>query len=513
MLLIIDFNIEKPQVLYQESPICAVAFSNAGPATVRVPRPVGGSLLLSTRVVEVKTGVETLHRKTAPAGAPPRRPVLVALEPGKRLQGRFSLRELMPLPPPGKYEISVLCDYNNAADHAESRPVALTVEPTTARNLSLVSAQGGAAAVLYGAWMNVVSDPPDIVRSCFDVIGGGGVSETVSIAKGTVHTRPILSVPPNGESEDSHWIAWLDERNLHATHYDPRLGPSKIQKLDLGLSGAELVEPLFSDVTEDSSVRPPGAALVFMPSPGNTFRLTTVELTDKKFSAAGHVDLPGKHPAWIQTLTRGNRSRALLYLQQAEKAVEFSYLPWPSRGVPAASAAKSLFKWQGQFVGAGATLNDQDQILGATLMWQGEGSGATLQLFGWKVDPKGTFSLAAPEEEPESEPDDDEVPAAPSRPEPRRVIWNGQAPIERCLIRLNERGQIAALLLDAAGRWQVFDGAETKPVPAVFSMSKLPLDLGFLGAGPQPVLIAAELGGGFRILQLDGRPLPPKPQP
>jgi hypothetical protein len=508
MSLTVDFSIAKPEVLYQESPMCEVVFSNSGTVPIRVPRPTGESLLLAARVVDVKTGVEIVHRRAAPAGVIPDSPVLVALEPGRRLQGRFSLRDLMPLPQPGKYEISLLCDYNDGAGHAESRPAVLAVSPTTARNLSIVSAQGGAAAVLYGGWMNVANDPPDIVRSCFDVSAGGGVSETVAIAKGTLRTRPVLSAPPNGEAEDSHWIAWVDERILRCTHFDPRLGPSKIQGLDLGLSDAEIVQPLFSDTTDDVSVRPDGAALLLAPTTGSYFRLTSVELTSRNVSVAGRVDLPGKRPCWIQAIARSNRSRVVLYLQATEKTAELFYVPWPSRGVAAASATKRLFQLQGQFVGAGATMNDDDHILGATLIWQGVGPSARLEMVGWKVDPKGVFSLTGPEEEP-----DEEETAPPSVRKPRVVNWSGQVPIERCIIQVNDRADVAALLLDSAGRWQVYDGQDTKPVPGNFTLTKLPLDLAFLGGGVEPVFIGAELGGGFRIIQLNGQPLPPRREP
>lgn len=172
----------RPRILYPESARFLLTVENDG------DRPlVWSPLLLKAR----GKGKETIVRFDS--DPPP-------IPPGETARVSLTWRlEEHPLDP-GDYEFAVSFE-----EGSESRPTPVQLLPSTPKNLSLHSRQG---AVYYGAWVNLASDPPQIVRSRFVP---PEVTESQVLATAASHARPLISNPPD-------WVAWVDADRLHFVH-------------------------------------------------------------------------------------------------------------------------------------------------------------------------------------------------------------------------------------------------------------------------------------------------------
>lgn len=490
MVLDITFRIEKTDLLYQQDTYCRISFTNTGAKPIQVPPPLAESLNVAARITEAKTGIEVVHRKSLPAGTLLLPPEFNQLQPGKRVEERSLLRELLPLPFPGEYEISVLADYDETKQ-AESNPVPITVHPTTARNLCLVPVNGAVASVLYAAWVNMLSEPPQIVRSTLDVMSGGQAYAATPAAPANIRARPVICSPASGKVLHSHWIAWMDGRQFNYTHLSTESGALKTRKLDVG-SGAEIVEPLYSDVPSEPLVRPAGAALTVVESPeGDFFRLQKIGITEKRATLAEYLDLPGERPLWMRSLVRPTGPKLVTYVQTAANAVRLHMVPWPGE-TGGQAGAKKLSEWAGTFVAATTAMQDGN-IYGACLLWLGQATNASLEVIPWQIDNNGQFKL--------------------DKPQPESGFGWTRGEIAKALVRLNCHGKPVVLLQDSSAKWYFHDGFELSPVGGNYAKTKLPIDVAFLGGRTVPVLIVGGQGQGLQMVMPDGSPLPPEYTP
>ena len=95
--------------------------------------------------------------------------------------------------------------------------------------------------------------------------------------------------------------------------------------------------------------------------------------------------------------------------------------------------------------------------------------------------------------------------------EEQTIDWHPNEPVREARIGVSDSGTTAALIADAEGKWQVFDGqGNLQPVPPEFEKSKQPMELAFMGGVGEPILICGTIHNGFKIIQLDGSPIPPR---
>ncbi len=480
MALDVKLTIEKTEFLFQESPPCLLVLTNAGRDAVQVLHPAVSESMPILRVVDSRTGEETLFQKK-PEGWVPEEPQ--ELPPGKSIERGFLLLEEVQFPSPGPYQISAIYEYNDGTHRVESAPVKVNILPATPKNLSLVhNGPGGSAAVLFGSWVNLAADPPQLVWSRLEAAPGGGVVNVHSLTKTGLETRPALSAPPNRKVAESHWVAWLEENQLKYLHFDENMGASAVNKFELPKLQLEIVSPLHTDPITDTRVRPGGAALVWMgDEEGSRSGLQVIELTPNKAAAGETVNLPGSRPRWMMSVERSDGLKQVAYVQTAGDRTVLSAVPWPEKG---AAPPRKLAEWKGKFVSAGATIDAADAVWGAVLIWSGAGGEQKLELVSWSLDARGTFAEKKRQE----------------------IKWDYSIKIDSAVLRVNAKGVPFLLLRDAEGEWSVFDG-QLKPVPSPFTPTKLPLDLCFLG-GVTPILVGGRVQMGFQLLQLDGSPLP-----
>lgn len=473
MSLTVKIAFEKAELLYQEDSLFTVTLRNAGAQDLQVadPATVHSSLVLKT--IDAKSGVERLWSVPREGLQPP--PKENPLPPGKTLERAESLQRLAALSP-GEYEISVLYTANAGALKAESNGVRVKIAPTTPRNLVLDSVQ---LDVPSGFWVHLGEDGPRIVRARFDT-RTGEVKGLLRVAKAGLKTLPVPSRPPNGVWVDGHWVAWIEGGDVFAAHADARLGVSAPLKLALPPGESALVHPLYTDPPAKPDVRPAGALLLLVSTPGRDgFRLLPCSLGDRA-SAGAAIDVPGPAPAWIASFARSDKRRLVVFAQEKGGIVTLSTLPWTG------GAPRKLAELKGEFAGAGVTADLKTDLLrGSVLVRLGLAEHAALERTDFELGAKDEFT---------------------PKPAGRIAAPMGDSFTE-AKVRLSRGGGVAALLKDQKGQWHVYDGKAPSLLPDPWKTTPYPLDLAFMG-GDEPVLVAGYKDAGFRILLPSGAPLP-----
>ncbi|MBU0968850.1 MAG: hypothetical protein KKA54_21030, partial [Proteobacteria bacterium] len=128
-----------------------------------------------------------------------------------------------------------------------------------------------------------------------------------------------------------------------------------------------------------------------------------------------------------------------------------------------------------------------DSILGAFLVWKMEDDAPRkLVLISWTVSLQNVVETTGE----------------------LLIDWHPNTPVRYARVGVNDNGDPVALIKDDEGTWHVFDGDILQPVPAEFAKTKQPLEPGFLNGDAEPLLICGTFGNGFKIIQVDGSPLP-----
>jgi len=224
MPLEVKFTVTTASLRFQEDTPCTFVLTNTGRDPVQVANPAMAPSLPRLKVLNVKTGVEKTFQKSRPAGGMP--PIERPLGAGKSLEHDLLLLDLPGELDPGEYDVSLGCRYNKGTEFAESAPVRVKVRATTPRNLTI---EGTSRRVLYGVWVNLGEDPPEIVRMRYDILKGGGARDLRPVAKASLNTRPLISTPPNGQVCPHHYVAWLDGAELKFLHLHDTQGPSPVR--------------------------------------------------------------------------------------------------------------------------------------------------------------------------------------------------------------------------------------------------------------------------------------------
>ena len=483
----IELKVNKNEFLCQESPQCVVTVKNNGSSAVAVPSPEANPKMPSIRVVNVKTGEETIYEGQEPPESVPRE-IHEQIAPGKSLQMKLNLFDRIPDLEPGKHDVSVGCEPFGAG-RAESNAVRLVVLPSTSKSLSTAYVAGGTSAMVYGVWINTEADPPQIVRGRFEVIPGASVTGVFPLADGHLQAVPVPSSPPNRSPVNSQWVAWLKGETFFAAHFDERMGASNVQKLKLGAANLEVVQPLYTETVRDTTVRPNGAALVVLSDPdGVRWQLNMINLSEKKIALVQQAPMPGPRPSWVHSYSLSDRQRWLLYAQEQEDGSSLSLAPWPSGQAqgPQIRTPIVLTHWKKRFVAGGAALDAHDMLNGACLVWVGSGASLHMEMVCWQVTSKGEYT---------------EKPV-------QNIPWDATTEASRALVRINGRGMPAALVRNKQGSWFFCCADTCKPLPGVLATTKLPLDLAYVSGEVTPVLICGRRETGFSIVTLDGEPVP-----
>ena len=476
MALDVKLAADKTELLYQEDALLTLTLTNAGNDPLSVTDPATLHSALALKVLNVKTGVERVY--TIPReGRQPARPEK-PLPPKKSISAARSLQDLAYLDP-GEYDLSVAYPCNKGAQIAESAPLRLKIAPTTPRNLVLDGLQPDAPA---GFWIDLAGPAPELVRTRFDIQLGAKVRELVRLGKASLRCVAVPSRPPNGVYSDNHWVAWIDGKELLAVYADQRLGVSSPVKMALPAGGElSIVHPLASEAPGRPEIRP-GCSLLLQVKDRDrgSARLVPVSIGGDRAAAGTPLDLPGPAPVWISVFQRSDKKKLIVFAQAAAAGVALFDLPWTG------GAPRKLGEFKGEFLAAAVTpAVSEDRLRGCLLLRGGIASHLEAERTDFEIAPDGAFQAKA---------------AGRVNAEPSDYY-------QAARLRVSRTGEVAALLQDQKGAWHAYDGKTAAPLPLPWKTTEYPLDLAFKGDA-DPVLLAGFKEAGFRILTLQGLPLP-----
>lgn len=488
MNLTVSLTLPKTTILYQEDLACLLVLENRGTSPVKIISPLMAHSWPVIRLINLNTGKKSLHeteRHPQDMSAPP---PWTELGPGQQSALSFQLKEKVLDLVPGEYEISVIYDYNQGEQTAESAPVRIEVTPSTPHHLFLASANGRASNAWYGAWINLAPGRPQVVWGCLDLINGGGVRTVSVVDPAGVRSEPVLSEPASGNMAPGQWLAWTDQDQLSFTYLIPGSPPGAPGKVPLNNRAARIVGPLHDAMPgKDQPGVPRGEALILLDSHPHV-HFQSLSLTGTMARSGGTAMVPGgRMPAWIRSVFPARGQQMAPYILSEPGKTDLYLLPW---GENTAMTSRALSSWDGDFLAACCTLDDRDLLHGAVLVWTGKAEDTkTLDIIPWTLGPDGQFAEQGP----------------------RAVEWEFTESIIQADMAVNPKGQAVAVVRRDTGLWN-FIGPDGKvsPLAGDFLKTDQTLTLGFLHM-INPVLIGGTPSLGLKITGPDGSPIPPPP--
>jgi len=486
MILLLHLTIEHAVIFYQQDAICHIMITNSGQSAIQTTEPKTNNTLPIVYVLDINTDVENKYRGRQ---SPYESPESLSLSPGKKLECSFSLLSMIPELPPGEYDISVGWEYNEQQT-ARSNAVRVKILPCTPARLDLVNMIGGQSGYKLAAWIDLANEPYSILFSGIDLNLGGGASGLSKIISCKELVSPTLSSPVNKVPLNSKLIAWMNEKGLNYAYIEKDITKIKPKSMKISGTDAEIFKPLYNIDAQEPGAPQDSLALIYTSLPTDKqFHLQTIRLSVKKANVIGQVDLPGPKPLWITNHARSKQNLLMTYVQADGHTLTLHSAPWP--GVTSEFPRPTrLAELKGQFLAADAVLVNYGVIRGGILMWKHLEDGPNkLVLLPWMLDENNKFEI---------------------QPE-HAIDWEPADLIQKAIMRVSDGGRPVALFTDVEETWHIYDGkGKVLPMPAPYQKTKQLIEIGFINGISDPLLICGTIHNGFKIIQLDGSPIPPR---
>jgi len=486
MALLIHLTIEYAVIFYQQDTICHITLSNSGQSAISLPLMDMDASFPIMYVCNMDTGQENIYRGRP---SPRIQSIPMMLDPGEEIEDQFSLLSKIPNMTPGEYEISIGWEFNKT-ETARSNTIQIKILPNTPARLNSVNSIGGQSGYKLGAWIDLANEPYSILLSGINLNIGGGTSILKKIISLKELVRPVLSAPVNQEPLLSKTIAWISEKGLNYAFFDEDTAKIKPKLLKLSGTNAEIIKPLYSINALETGALQDSVALIYTGlSSAAQFQLQTIRLSAKKANVIGQSDLPGPKPLWIANHARSEQNLLMTYVQADGHTLMLHSAPWP--GITSEfSRPTRLAEFKGSFLAADATLVSDGVIYGGILMWKHLEDGTSkLIILPWTLDENNKFEL---------------------QPE-HAIDWEPADLIKKAIMRVSDGGKPVAIFTDVEETWHIYDGkGKVLPMPAPYQKTKQLIEIGFINGIGDPLLICGTIHNGFKIIQLDGSPLPPR---
>ncbi len=489
MSLQLQFSMDSTNLLYQQDTNIHVTLANIGQVSLDVMHPKMDNSQPIVHVTNSNTGNEEIFRSLPDSHKFGEEPLLLA--PGQQLLYDFNLLGIVTNLDPGTYEVSLAWEFNQGNEVAESESMGLTVLPTTPQNIHLVDAVGGRGTVKNCIWVNLAGDTPRIVRSSLSLQQGGTVSNIMAVAPSKLKAKPVMSAPASGLPLRNHWVAWIEGLVLKYTHVDSDLGVLPTRHISLPNPFLEIVKPLYSEQSGDPAIRPPGEALLYQETAGaSQFSLIRLELREENVSNTSVVSFFGPKPSWIMSHVFTPDKRVVTYLQKQGTEVALYLAVWPSEKNNQESPIR-ISSWEGNLRGIDARLGKDKVIRGGLIIEKTNQDGVWQVFFiSWSISETGEVKIG-----------------------PEQILdWEPANAIAEARIAINDTGVSAALIKDEEGTWHVWSSEGLSMVGPKYQKSKQPVKIAFIDGVGKPCLICASVAHGLEIVNIDGTPIPPRPQ-
>jgi len=486
MVLLIYLAIDQAVFFYQQDTICSIRLVNSSQSNMTVPMLGTDTISPIIYTCNTNTGQENVYKNRPPSRS---RSKSTILAPGEEIEDQFSLLSQIPDLPPGEYEISVGWEYNET-EIARSNAVQIKILPSAPARLNMVNMIGGKSGNKLAAWVDLANKPHSILLSGIDLNPGGGIVELTKIAKCDQLTDPILSSPVNKTPLRSKRIAWISGKELNYAYFDQDTTKIKPRKLKLSATDPQLLAPLYSIGSSDHRALQDSLALIYSSlTADNKFQLQTVRISAKKAELIGQAELPGSKPIWTANHAHSEQNFLMTYIQAEANTLRLHSAPWPGT-IRGHLHPKPLAEFKGKFLAADAALVNDGVVRGGILMRKyTEGAPNKLVIIPWTLDEDSKFEL-------QSE---------------HTIDWEPVDLIQAAIMRVSDGGRPVALFTDVEETWHIYDGkGKLLPMPATYQKTKQLIEIGFINGISDPLLICGTTNNGFKIIQLDGSPIPPR---
>ena len=492
MSLTLQLSIDRTRLIAGEDTPLSMLLTNAGSAAITIPDPTRDMTWPQVRVLRksdnssrsfgpFSAGSERGSEFTSPLTAPN-----ITLAPGQSAKVEGLLSRRAEFPAAGDYEL--IARFEAAGQVAESKPVAVTIDPLALRSVRFTGAHSGHNPVRYSTWSQSAGSGSVVLLSSvgFDMHGHSYVTFSNRLAEVDHAAEPAISVSANKLPYPKQWIAWLHGDALHTMYIEQgrvKL-PPKPQPLGSSAPASRIIAPLLLDLEGNDGSKPGECDVLLLQigAPGAKSAKVQVRriLADGSLKPAGlEIDLGSGELRIAQAQLLSNHERRLVAWTLDGPRTAMSLARWTAAKPP---TTKRLMGDDGEPIAAGLTLDDSDITHGATLLAVTSGDATVYRLRTWRIDADGDLDG-----------------------DPARVLaLPDKLKIDRAIIELSEHGNVACLLKTSDGRWRVAnrDGA-VEPLDANVIAGGEPVGMFWL-IESEPQLIIADRDRGLLYRDVHG---------
>ena len=462
-------KLDQTELLIQESTHCRLVIQNTGATVIEVPNPelhhewpifrVVGSM--ADKVNDFKPA--RMWKKTGfvPIATDPSLGITQKLAPGDTLTFEFSLLDRLELPETGKYEITAVIDWKGKI--FTSPPLYVTILQAIPVFSDYVYAHSGVSPLLYSAWIHKGQDNGLVLFRGLDLLDKFRQTLSFRITEALVNVQPVVSITPNGLPWPDHWVAWIDNKQLVVAFVTRESVVPPLRKISIELSNPLLIRPILMDPSTRS-----GHVLLWsdLMDGGVIYSLLIGDSITQEFK----VPMDITRPSWTRLFCYSNGLRRLLLLSEQDNHVILYLIEWPQGGV--LQNPVEAGRWPGEFIAAGAIMDEEDNIHGATMRWDGSQDvvNPILKLSKWSIGANGELKTTG-----------DDIINLPA-----------SARLKDAVLRVNEAAEPYSLLHCEIGQWiywmYILPGDSPQPLPQEAAQLVGSPDFAFLD-GLNPILL------------------------
>ncbi|MEN8179319.1 MAG: hypothetical protein ABFS39_11990 [Pseudomonadota bacterium] len=471
----------------QESTPVTIAITNTTASNVLVPDPETENEMIALQVTDKVNGKSkryssaTFSQRYDPHYLSDPEPAVKQLKPGEKAVLQFGLLSWVETLNPGQYTLQAFLGSDDRA--LRSNIVDLTARRAKLGTMRFTEPSSTLEKQWHSVWTHQESDGSMIASiSDWTFEPVVSVKNSMRIGKISSAVQPAISTMPNKMWNQGSWIAWIDGRSLTFAYAHPTKLLLEPYSVPLPADEAKIFPSVFHAAAMDESPGE-GSMMIHHVDGQSRAQILCLSLTPK-FKAESSYKLPvteGASIRWMTTVFLSDAHRRGMWIAQHASEAHLMRVEWPMDGKPNLTPAHQ--SWAGSLVAATATLNLDDVIFGATLMWTGSDAdvNAALKLYRWKIGAEGKFEQL----------------------DAKVVEWEPDREIVDAKIAANKAGEVVALLKNKEGQWKLLnpDGDVSDPPPIIPTADVIDI---FYAKKNLPLVTFSDPNGAFKFYTLNG---------
>lgn len=443
-------------------------------------------------VVNARTGAREVLAPMEKAGVggetpfiPPPPDASLSLAPGEEVVLDAMLLPRVRLTEAGSWRLEAAIEVDGKT--LTSSPVELSVKPLDLRSAFAAGAHSGPTPFQNILWSQVDGDGSILVLTSLSIDAEAHpfVVESVRLERLDSLAEPVFSVSPNGSPFPGKWIFWLQGgpdqpggagMSLHGLYAMHGVVEQRLPGEPLAGRSQVMIGPALHDFDPDDASKP-GPGEVVLWSQLDTLQLVQVRIAGPggSWTSGPEFEVDAGRMAWGSAALLSSGERRAVVVIEGRFGTRLQIGQW-KRGDSGRSRAKVLFDWEGTVTGSGATLNDHDEWLGATITRRQKPGPERFMLRLWSIGSDGRVG-------------DPQDPIGFDLP-------GGDTGSARALIARGPDGRLLALIGDSRGRWFTLDrNGRCNPLPDSLAGAGEPVLALWLGEQAPAVVFSSPARG------------------